>query len=169
VAASGILQPFSIAGSSPERGAWLHMAFDFGGGGARRGQDGFDASGGLFGGGRNLVPQVEPIEAALPVRIEALEVIPDSGGAGRWRGGRATRTTIRVLEDGVVDTRGDRMRTPPMGAEGGAPGRPGAYLHVRPDGTTTPIPAKTTRVRVQAGDAVVVETSGGGGLGVPDS
>ena len=36
------------------------------------------------------------------------------------------------------------------------------------DGTTTPIPAKTTRVRVQAGDAVVVETSGGGGLGVPE-
>jgi N-methylhydantoinase B len=167
VAASGILHPFSIAGATPDGRRWLHMAFDFGGGGARRHHDGVDAAGGLFGGGRNLVPQVEPIEAALPVRIESVERIPDSGGDGLRRGGAGTRTTIRLLEDGLVDTRGDRIRIPPAGVEGGRPGRPGGYYRRTADGTLHPIPSKTTRVRFEAGDALVVETSGGGGLGRP--
>ena len=58
------------------------MAFDYGGGGGRTGLDGIDAAGGLFGGGRNLVPQVEPIEAALPLRVDCVELIEGSGGEG---------------------------------------------------------------------------------------
>jgi N-methylhydantoinase B len=167
VGASGLLHPFSLAGRSAGRGAWLHMAFDFGGCGARHGSDGPDASGGLFGGGRNLVPQVEPIEAALPVLIEATELIPDSGGRGRWRGGLGTRTVIRVLEDAVVDTRGDRLRFPPAGTVGGEPGRPGRYARRRADGTEETLAGKSSGVRFRAGDALVMETSGGGGLGPP--
>jgi N-methylhydantoinase B len=162
VAASGLIHPFSIAGTD---GSWVHNAFDFGGMGARYGRNGADATGGLFGGGRNLVPQVEPIEARLPLRVERVEVIEGSGGAGRWRGGRGTRTIIRLLADAVVDTRGDRMATGPLGLDGGAPGRPGRYLRVTASGDEHPIPAKAVGYRVFAGDAFVVETSGGGGLG----
>ncbi len=164
VAASGLIHPFSIAGRT-DAGTWLHMAFDFGGSGARRGKDGLDATGGLFGGGRNLVPQVEAIEARLPVRVECVELIDGSGGAGRWRGGRGTRTVIRLLADASVDTRSDRCVIAPQGFEGGEPGRPGAFLRVRPDGTATDIGAKAANVAFAAGDALVVETSGGGGLG----
>jgi N-methylhydantoinase B len=165
VAASGLIHPFSIAG--PSTSPWLHMAFDFGGMGARWGKDGPDATGGLFGGGRNLVPQAEAIEARLPVVIEAMEVIPDSGGAGRWRGGRATRTTIRLLADAVVDTRADRISIPPGGVLGGRPGRPGGFFRLEPDGRRTPVAAKAAGVPFRAGEALVVETSGGGGLGAP--
>ncbi|GAA2574955.1 hydantoinase B/oxoprolinase family protein [Actinomadura fulvescens] len=162
VAASGILQAFSISGV---RRPWLHMSFDLGGAGARRDRDGADATGALFGGGRNIIPQVEPIEARLPVRVEEVSLIPDSGGAGRHRGGRGTRTVIRMLEDARVDTRGDRLLRPPPGAAGGRPGRPGGYYRERADGTREPLGSKATRQPLAAGEALVVETSGGGGFG----
>jgi N-methylhydantoinase B len=164
VAASGILQPFSLSGA---RRPWLHMSFDLGGMGASADRDGPDATGALFGGGRNIVPQVEPIEARLPVRVEEVSLIPGSGGAGRHRGGLGTRTVLRMLEDARVDTRGDRLHRPPPGAAGGAAGRAGGYYRERADGGREPLDAKATRQPLDAGDALVVETSGGGGYGDP--
>jgi N-methylhydantoinase B len=164
VAASGILQAFSISGVTRP---WLHMSFDLGGTGAAAHRDGVDATGALFGGGRNIIPQVEPIEARLPVRVEEISLIPDSGGEGAHRGGLGTRTVIRVLEDAKVDTRGDRLREPPSGAAGGSPGRPGGYYRERADGTREPLNPKGTRQPLAAGEAFVLETSGGGGYGPP--
>ncbi|WP_243772505.1 hydantoinase B/oxoprolinase family protein [Actinomadura barringtoniae] len=162
VAASGILQAFSISGV---RRPWLHMSFDLGGTGAREDHDGADATGALFGGGRNIIPQVEPIEARLPVRVEEVSLIPGSGGEGRHRGGRGTRTVIRMLEEARVDTRGDRLMRPPPGSAGGAPGRAGGYYRERTDGTREPLGTKATRQPLAEGEALVVETSGGGGYG----
>lgn len=162
VAASGILQGYSVSGAASP---WLHMSFDFGGMGARHGLDGPDATGALFGGGRNLVPQVEPVEVRVPVLVEEVALIPGSGGAGRWRGGLGTRTVIRMLEDARVDTRGDRLAHPPPGAAGGGAGRAGGYFRERRDGTREPLPAKATRSPLARGEALVVETSGGGGYG----
>jgi N-methylhydantoinase B len=65
----------------------------------------------------------------------------------------------------VITTRADRMRNGPPGRDGGADGRPGRYLRVRPDGETIDLPSKTGNHRFEAGDRFVVETSGGGGLG----
>ena len=162
VAASGILQAFSISGV---RKPWLHMSFDLGGTGAREDHDGADATGALFGGGRNIIPQVEPIEARLPVRIEEVSLIPGSGGEGAHRGGRGTRTVIRMLEEARVDTRGDRLMRPPPGSAGGSPGRAGGYYRERTDGTREPLGNKATRQPLAEGEALVVETSGGGGYG----
>jgi N-methylhydantoinase B len=110
---------------------------------------------------------VEPIEARLPVRVEEVSLIPDSGGAGRHRGGLGTRTVLRMLENARVDTRGDRLRRPPPGAAGGEPGRGGGYYRERADGAREPLDAKATRLPLAAGEALVVETSGGGGYGDP--
>lgn len=164
VAASGILQGFSISGVDRP---WLHMSFDLGGMGASALRDGPDATGALFGGGRNIIPQVEPIEARLPVRVEEVSLIPDSGGPGEFRGGLGTRTVVRMLEDARVDTRGDRLRTPPSGAAGGSPGRPGGYYRERLDGSREALNPKGTRQPLAAGEALVLETSGGGGYGPP--
>ncbi|MDX6743350.1 hydantoinase B/oxoprolinase family protein [Actinocorallia sp. A-T 12471] len=166
VAASGILQGFSLSGVGRP---WLHMSFDLGGMGAGAHRDGPDATGALFGGGRNIIPQTEPVEARLPVRIEAVELIPDSGGDGSRRGGLGTRTVIRLLEDARVDTRGDRLHRPPPGAEGGMPGRPGGYFRELADGTREPLDTKATRQPLRAGEAFVLETSGGGGYGPPSA
>jgi N-methylhydantoinase B len=165
IAGSGILQAFAIAGVGDTY--WLHNAYDFGGVGARRGRDGVDATGLHFGIGRNQIPQVEPVERKCRVRVEATELIEDSGGAGRWRGGLGVRTTFRVLDDCLVSVRTDRFRSPPAGVDGGRAARAGAFSRVTPTGERIEIGSKVANVRLDAGDRFVMETSGGGGLGDP--
>lgn len=168
IAGSGILTPFTVIGRPNNgRAPWIHFAFDFGGVGGRHGKDGPDASGLHFGLGRNMVPQVEPVELRCQLLIESIEVIPDSGGAGRWRGGCGTRTTMLLLEPADVVLRADRHLIAPPGREGGEPGRPGGYYRVRPDGTWERLPDKALNLSLDAGDRFVVETSGGGGFGRP--
>lgn len=165
IAASGILQPFSIAAVSAPY--WIHLAYDFGGVGARRGLDGPDATGVHFGIGRNSVPQAEPVESRCPLVVESIETIPDSGGPGRWRGGLGSRTVYRFLAECHVTTRGDRLRLPPPGRDGGLPGRVGGFLRRGRDGRLERLAAKVNNVRFAAGEAFVVETTGGGGIGPP--
>ncbi|MED7925707.1 hydantoinase B/oxoprolinase family protein [Nonomuraea sp. LP-02] len=165
IAASGILQPFSIAAVGAPY--WIHLAYDFGGVGARRGLDGPDATGVHFGVGRNSVPQAEPVESRCPLVVESIETVPDSGGPGRWRGGLGSRTVYRFLADCHVTTRGDRLRLPPPGRDGGLPGRLGGFYRRRRDGSTERLASKVNNVRFAAGEAFVVETTGGGGLGPP--
>jgi N-methylhydantoinase B len=165
IAASGILQPFSIAAVGAPY--WIHLSYDFGGVGARRGLDGPDATGVHFGIGRNSVPQVEPVESRCPLLVESIETVPDSGGPGRWRGGLGTRTVYRFLADCHVTTRGDRLRIPPPGRDGGLPGRLGGFFRRHLDGTLERLASKVNNVRFAAGEAFVVQTTGGGGLGPP--
>ncbi|WP_328808297.1 hydantoinase B/oxoprolinase family protein [Nonomuraea antri] len=165
IAASGILQPFSIAATSPPY--WIHLSYDFGGVGARQGLDGPDATGVHFGVGRNSIPQVEPVESRCPLIVESVETVPDSGGPGRHRGGLGSRTVYRFLADCHVTTRGDRLRIPPPGRDGGLPGRLGGFYRRRLDGTVERLASKVNNVRFAAGEAFIVETTGGGGIGPP--
>ncbi|MEV4354258.1 hydantoinase B/oxoprolinase family protein [Nonomuraea sp. NPDC049625] len=165
IAPSGILQPFSIAAVGAPY--WIHLSYDFGGVGARRGLDGPDATGVHFGIGRNSVPQAEPVESRCPLIVESVETIPDSGGPGRFRGGLGSRTVYRFLADCHVTTRGDRLRLPPPGRAGGQPGRLGGFFRRHLDGTVERLASKVNNVRFAAGEAFIVETTGGAGLGPP--
>ncbi|MEV0379617.1 hydantoinase B/oxoprolinase family protein [Nonomuraea sp. NPDC050643] len=165
IAASGILQPFSIAAVGAPY--WIHLSYDFGGVGARRGLDGPDATGVHFGIGRNSVPQTEPVESRCPLIVESIETIPDSGGPGRHRGGLGSRTVYRFLADCHVTTRGDRLRLAPPGRDGGLPGRLGGFYKRHLDGVVERLASKVNNVRFAAGEAFIVETTGGGGLGPP--
>ncbi|MBB3731901.1 hydantoinase B/oxoprolinase family protein [Nonomuraea dietziae] len=165
IAASGILQPFSIAAVGAPY--WIHLSYDFGGVGARRGLDGPDATGVHFGIGRNSVPQAEPVETRCPMIVESVETIPDSGGPGTFRGGLGSRTVLRFLAPCHVTTRGDRLSLAPQGREGGLPGRLGGFYRRHLDGTLERLPSKANNVRFEEGEAFVVETTGGGGLGPP--
>lgn len=167
IAASGILQPFSIAATTAPY--WVHLAYEFGGVGARYGKDGPDATGIHFGLGRNSVPQVEPVETRCPLRVEGVEYIPDSGGPGKWRGGLGTRTTFKLLADAYITTRGDRLVTGPRGRDGGSPGVTGAFLRRTADGETIRLASKVSNHFFAAGDRFIVETSGGGGIGDPST
>ncbi|MEU0568626.1 hydantoinase B/oxoprolinase family protein [Nonomuraea sp. NPDC005983] len=165
IAASGILQPFSIAAVGAPY--WIHLSYDFGGVGARQGLDGPDATGVHFGIGRNSVPQAEPVESRCPLVVESIETVPDSGGPGRHRGGLGSRTVYRFLADCHVTTRGDRLRLAPPGRDGGLPGRLGGFFRRHLDGTVEPLASKVNNVRFAAGEAFIVETTGGGGIGSP--
>jgi 5-oxoprolinase (ATP-hydrolysing) len=90
--------------------------------GGRYGLDGIDGIASAATNGRNT--PVEVIEASYPVRVEAYELVADSGGAGEFRGGLATRRDYRYLGDteAVLQVRSDRNPTRPWGLRGGAPG-----------------------------------------------
>lgn len=109
----------------------------------------------------------EFLEAYFPLRIETYETIPDSGGAGRHRGGNALRVAYRFLEPGEISLHDDRWLTHPWGVNGGAPGRRSRKELIRADGTREVLPSKCDRVVVAENDLLLFETWGGGGWGDP--
>src|SRR5258705_1509403 len=68
---------------------------------------------------------IEILESEFPCRITRFDLVPDSGGAGQWRGGLAMRREYELLEDATVIRRFNKTRFPPNGVAGGpAPRRP---------------------------------------------
>ncbi|HLW47832.1 MAG TPA: hydantoinase B/oxoprolinase family protein [bacterium] len=109
---------------------------------------------------------VEVIESEYPLRVECTELRPDSGGAGRRRGGLGLRRSYRVLcARAELSTMVERMRVAPWGIGGGRDGAPFAITCEGADGTVA-IGGKDNR-DVRRGDLVVLESSGGGGYGPP--
>mgnify|MGYP001335959521 FL=1 len=111
---------------------------------------------------------VEMVERLHPVRIERYELIPDSGGAGKHRGGLGLRRDLRILENGTrLTLLADRMKFGPYGLQGGGQGS-FTQVIVNPD---TPeerrLASKITGVALKRGDVISFRTSGGGGWGNP--
>ena len=167
VAASGLVHVYTLSGVHPSGERWLVLGYEFGGIGARRGMDGPDATGAYFLGGRSVIPQIEPLEAQLPFVVERCGLIPDSGGAGQWRGGLGVEMSLRMTAPGVLTVRGDRMVVPPPGTLGGGPGTAGSYAVTRADGRLEQLNSKQQNVALETGDVFTIRTSGGGGLGRP--
>ncbi|KAI0609705.1 hydantoinase oxoprolinase protein [Pyrenophora tritici-repentis] len=117
----------------------------------------------------------ENIELYYPVIIEANEALPDSGGAGFYRGGNAQRTLYRWLCEGDVSIHDDRWMLKPWGVNGGKPGSRSRKVLYRNKsyGTGTEkdnmelCQSKQDYVHVYPGDVLEWITWGGGGLGDP--
>jgi 5-oxoprolinase (ATP-hydrolysing) len=109
----------------------------------------------------------EVLEWRYPVRLESYEIMPGTGGTGRWRGGNGGRRRLRFLEPMTVTTLASHRRVAPIGMAGGGPGALGRHWIERVDGTTTPMKGCDS-TSVAPGDVLVVETPGGGGYGVAD-
>ena len=135
-----------------------------GGYGGRAGLDGPDA---VQTHGQNTEnAPVEETEANYPVRITRYELVDDSEGPGRWRGGLGLRRDYHFPDQAVTFTiLADRDRAGPWGLFGGHAGRPAAYI-LNPDGEARPLGAKAT-VELRPGDTVSYRTCGGGGYGPP--
>ena len=106
------------------------------------------------------------IETEFPCRIKKFELIPGSGGDGKFRGGLAIRREYEMLQPGMVIFRGDRAVRPPLGVCGGKPGRPSSFVlnPGKPNERKMPI---TTRIDLEKGDTMRIEAAGGGGYGDP--
>src|SRR5262249_17184873 len=131
---------------------------------ARSDRDGCEAMSMAFN--ASNIP-VESQEANQPVLIERFELIRDSAGAGRYRGGTGIRRDIRFLmEGGKLTNNTERHRFAPWGLFGGQPGQPGVTL-------INPRPASEPRVHSQPsdrfayGDVVSFQQAGAGGYGPP--
>jgi N-methylhydantoinase B len=153
---------YRIAGQSSPK---VQYELPAGAMGARWNKDGVSASKVHVANG-SLTP-VEVLETEFPVRIQRFELVTDSGGAGRYRGGLGYLREYRVLAPARFTTRNGRELTPPAGKDGGLPGRP-SVLTVNP-GTDreAAITVENGSVTLQPGDVVRVAQAGGGGYGDP--
>ncbi len=106
---------------------------------------------------------VEALELAYPIRVEEYSLRRGSGGGGRHKGGEGLVRAIRFLAPATATLTGERRRRAPYGLAGGEPGAPGRNVLIR-DGAPTDLPGKTT-LSLHPGDAIRVETPGGGGWG----
>ncbi len=149
-----------FSGHQPNGQRFVKMFFMNGGHGARPHQDGPACL--SFPSNVATVP-IEQFENSVPLLITEKALIPDSGGAGKFRGGPAQRVSFKVTSEQPVTMtiRHERVKFPPRGLLGGAPGAPGReYVNGER------IPAKV-RLDLKPHDLVVFETPGGGGMGPP--
>ncbi len=133
-----------------------------GGSGARPYSDGLSATAypsGVFG------SQVEISEASAPVTIWRRELLPDSGGAGKYRGGLGQRIemTSAVDEPFLVFLSVERLTNPAAGRSGGHCGAPG---RIRVSGRNEAIGGRG-ELRVEPSERLIFDTPGGGGFGPP--
>ncbi|WP_097458817.1 hydantoinase B/oxoprolinase family protein [Mangrovitalea sediminis] len=108
----------------------------------------------------------EVLEWRFPVRLESFAIRPNSGGAGRHRGGNGAIRRLRFLEPMTVALLANSRRIPPPGLAGGRPGALGEQWIERADGRREPL-GGTDRCEMESGDCIVVATPGGGGYGNP--
>ncbi|MGH6953379.1 MAG: hydantoinase B/oxoprolinase family protein [Alphaproteobacteria bacterium] len=153
-----------LGGLRPDRSPFIVVDMVCGAWGGRPRKDGIEA---ITNPSQNLSnTPVEVLEARHPVRIEEYALVPDSGGAGKHRGGLGLRRSYRLLaEEAQLQLRSDRMRIPPYGLRGGEPGRATRNV-LRSDGGSTELPGKVTRV-MRRGELLIHEQAGGGGFGDP--
>ena len=138
------------------------MNVGIGGVGGRPGKDGLSCT--AFPSGVGTIP-VEITETQCPLWFRRKEFLPDSGGAGEWRGGLGQVIEIANHETApftISAATFDRMRNPPRGRRGGGAGRAGAARL----GSGPVLKDKGVHV-IPAGDSLVVELPGGGGYGDP--
>jgi N-methylhydantoinase B len=139
-----------------------------GGFGARPNKDGINCI--ASGISNTMNTPVEVMEMSFPVRIERYEINPDSGGAGRYRGGCGAVRVWRLLEG--ADATGalcmERMTSPPFGLLGGKAGAAAAVTLTTPDGATRPLPGKGA-FSAPAGSVIEMITPGSGGFGPPSA
>jgi N-methylhydantoinase B len=146
-------------------GAFNVMSVGLGGMGARAGKDGLSTI--AFPSGVGAIP-VEVTESQAPLVFWHKEFLPDSGGAGRWRGGLAQRIVVGRRDDqGFECAAGtfDRRDHPARGRDGGAPGARGRVLIQGGSGEQS-FEGKGI-IRVPPGGRLLVDLPGGGGVGDP--
>ena len=107
---------------------------------------------------------IEALELSYPLRVESYELIPNSGGNGKFRGGSGIKRAIKVLvDDATLSIQSERRKYQPKGLFGGEDGSAGRNYLIR-TGKRIDLPSKVT-MPLEKGDVVVIETPGGGGYG----
>ena len=106
----------------------------------------------------------EILETRLPVRLDTFAIRRGSGGEGAHRGGDGVERRITFLEPVRANMLANRRKVPPRGLAGGGNAQPGRNWVERKDGTVEELSA-TASAEMEAGDAFVILTPGGGGFG----
>ena len=153
-----------ISGLRENRKPFIIVDMICGAWGGRPDKDGLEA---VTNASQNLSNMpVEVMEAEHPVRVEEYCFVPDSCGAGRWRGGVGLRRVYRILApEALLQLRTDRVSFRPYGLAGGGPG--GASQNfIEIANRRQPLASKVT-MSVPQQALIVHEQAGGGGFGNP--
>lgn len=149
------------AGGAP----WHTVLIRGGGMGAAGDRDG--ASSYIFPANGANTP-VEILESDTPLLVERRELLPDTGGPGRFRGGPGRRVVFRVPDDEYapqppvkLGIQSGRYRYPPQGLFEGRPGARARFLVNGEPGNPYGL------TQLQPGDVVTMDAAGGGGFGDP--
>ena len=136
-----------------------------GGWGAKMTEDGVNCTIAMNDGDTHNGP-VEMMETKYPFVIDRYSLVPDSGGAGKFRGGLGAERVVRPLTDLRVTTHMDRTRCAPWGLMGGGDGAANR-VSLRLDGALKDdLPnAKVITRPLKAGDQLIARGGGGGGFG----
>jgi N-methylhydantoinase B len=163
-AGKGIICNIGWAGQDPRRREYYcYMETIAGGNGARPTSDGPDAVQTTIHNTENA--PVEEVEVNYPFQVARYELIQDSEGAGRLRGGLGVRRDFRFFAETSYTIMSDGTKFAPWGLSGGGPARPSRFV-VDPDGERRTLASKVT-VALPAGVTISIQTPGGGGHGSP--
>jgi len=154
-----------VAGYDKRRKPFLFLEFHvMTGQGGGPDIDGQDAGPYCLGNVANV--PIEVIEAEYPVRVEEYAFLPDTEGAGKFRGALGIVRQYRLMaEQATVQLRSDRQKFQPWGVMGGRASAPGKIIK-NPQAESLPLPSKFVRT-FQKGDVLRGEMPGSGGYGNP--
>jgi N-methylhydantoinase B len=139
------------------------------GGGASSVGDGWPGAGEWQAAGGIKFGSLEVTEVRFPLFFKTHEFRPDSGGAGRYRGGSGgvVEMVVETAEPAIGNTAGDGVKYGACGILGGEDGLPHRYLLYSGNDAPRPIRTKETGLVIRPGDRLVLESGGGGGWGDP--
>ena len=165
--AYGTINALSIAGKRANGQPWVMFSFYGGGHGGSIESDGLNHGNAPIS--TATIPPMEILEAAYPVMFREWALRPDSAGAGAHRGGLGAVYEIEVLEEKAeAFLFGERGRFSPNGVVGGDGGAMNVFHYEQDEGwQTPPLASKMLGIKLKKGQAVRLETPGGGGYGDP--
>ena len=154
---------------SPDKPMFMFYEWLPGGWGGRNGKDGSDVTTACFGTGLMSQPN-EGNERVNPTRTSEFQILRDSAGPGKWRGGAGVQKTSILLdsEDAVMSYICDRERAVVWGVEGGLPSMPhGLTIRRKGESERKWLGSVFSDYPVHTGDEFARPTAGGGGFGDP--
>ena len=165
-ATKGIVCNIAYGGRDPRDGEkYVYYETVAGGYGARAEKDGMDAVQTHFQNTANS--PIEELETEIPVYVRRYELIRDSEGAGRQRGGLGVRRDYEFYgDDATFSLLTDRTRSAPWGLFGGHGASPSRFFR-NPDTEHEETLASKSTTELDPGEVVSVQTPGGGGYGDP--
>jgi N-methylhydantoinase B len=159
-----------INGRKPKDNAfYIYTGGLIGGGwGAKHDSDGMSATIAINDGDTHNGPS-EQVEAKYPLLVERYALRPDSGGAGRFRGGLGTEQVVQARHDIRFSSQMDRVKCKPWGLAGGLSGVGNSVaIHRFGKDDETHFPnGKAFNQVLKPGDAYILRSGGGGGYGTP--
>jgi N-methylhydantoinase B len=152
-----------MSGHRPDGSEYTTMDLVWGGWGGRPGKDGIDGAGMSY-----ISVPAELVEREVPVVVEGFGLVPDTSGAGRYRGSLGIFKSYRFLHPARIMVRTNRPFESAVGLAAGRQGTPSCNLFTPLDGEPMELPRKShMHLEVKAGDRLYHQVCGSAGHGDP--